>query len=63
MAGIAELLERVRTGGPLRNVPLSFVVAIVNSLADATIDFMIHDPAKAGKHCQVGFETLWRAIA
>jgi AcrR family transcriptional regulator len=63
MAGIAELLERVRAGGPLRTVPMSFVVAILNSLADATIDYMIHDPSNAKKHCKVGFDALWRAIA
>ena len=36
---------------------------MMNSLADATIDFMIHDPANANKHCKVGFDALWRAIA
>lgn len=63
MAGIAELLERIRAGGPMRDAPMGFVVAMMNSLADATIDFMIHDPANANKHCKVGFDALWRAIA
>jgi AcrR family transcriptional regulator len=63
MAGIADLLERVRASGPLREVPLSFVVAILNSLGDATIDYMVQEPAKAKKHCQVGFDALWRVIA
>ena len=63
MSGIAELLERVRASGPLSTVPMSFVVAILNSLGDATIDYMIHDPAKAKKHCKVGFDALWRVIA
>ena len=63
MAGVAELLERSRAHGPLRNVPMGFVVSILNSLADATMDFMIHDPTNAKKHCKVGFEALWRVIA
>ena len=63
MAGVAELLERSRAHGPLRNVPMGFVVSILNSLADATMDFMIHDPINAKKHCKVGFEALWRVIA
>jgi hypothetical protein len=63
MAGIAELLERIRAGGPMRDAPMGFVVAMMNSLADATIDFMIHDPANANKHCKVGFDVLWRVIA
>ena len=26
------------------------------------MDFMIHDPANANKHCKAGFEALWRVI-
>ena len=62
MASIGELLERCRAKGPLRNAPMGFVVAIMNSLADATMDFMIHDPANAKKHCKVGFDALWRVL-
>jgi len=62
MEGIAELLERLRANGPMRDAPMGFVVATMNSLAEATIDFMIHDPANANKHCKVGFDALWRAI-
>ena len=47
MAGVAKLLERSRENGPLRDAPLGFVVALMGALADATIDFMIHDPANA----------------
>ena len=63
MANVAELLERSRINGPLRNAPMGFVVALLHSLADATMDFMIHDPANAKKHCKVGFDALWRVIA
>jgi AcrR family transcriptional regulator len=60
---IAVLLERVRAKGPLRSSPTGFVLAIMNSLAEATIDFMIHDPKNAKKHCKVGFDALWRVVA
>ena len=63
MAGFSKLLERSRANGPLRNAPMGFVVAIMSSLADATMDFMIHDPTNADKHCKVGFDALWRVIA
>ena len=63
MAGIGELLERSRASGPLRNAPKGFVAAIMNSLAEATMDFMIHDPTNAKKHCKAGFDALWRVIA
>jgi AcrR family transcriptional regulator len=62
MISIAELLERMRTNGPLHNAPADFVVAVMNSLADATMDFMIRDPKNAKKHCQAGFDAFWRAI-
>jgi AcrR family transcriptional regulator len=63
MAGVAELLQRSRADGPLRDAPLAFVIAIMNSLADATMDFMIQDPRHAKKHCKTGFDALWRVIA
>ncbi|MGA2833968.1 MAG: TetR/AcrR family transcriptional regulator [Terracidiphilus sp.] len=62
MAGIAELLERSRANGPMRNAPMSFVVAIMNSVAEATMDFMVQDPSNAKKHCKVGFDALWRIV-
>ena len=63
MAGIVELMERSRANGPLRDAPLGFVAAIMNSLAETTMDFMIQDPRHAKKHCKVGFEALWRVVA
>jgi AcrR family transcriptional regulator len=63
MAGIAELLEQIRANGPMRKVPMNFVAGIMNSVAEATMDFMAQDPAGAKKHCKVGFEALWRVIA
>jgi AcrR family transcriptional regulator len=63
MADIGELLERCRASGPMRNSPMAFVVALMNSLADATMDFMVQDPANSEKHCKAGFDALWRVIA
>jgi AcrR family transcriptional regulator len=62
-AGLADLMERMRSSGSLRNAPMGFVAAIMNSLAETTMDFMIHDPANAKKHCKVGFDALWRVIS
>ena len=63
MAGIAKLLERSRENGPMRNAPLGFVVALMSAMADATIDFMVGDPANANKHSKAAFDALWRMIA
>ena len=62
MAGIVTLLERCRATGPLRAAPLPFVAAILSSLAEATMDFMARDPARAKAHSKVGFEALWRML-
>jgi AcrR family transcriptional regulator len=62
MAGIAALLEKSRENGPMRNAPLGFVVALMNGVAEATIDFMIHDPAHADKHSKAGFDAMWRMV-
>lgn len=62
MAEVAEMLERARADGPLRDAPMEFVVAIMNSLADATMDFMISDPANADEHCRAGFDALRRML-
>jgi AcrR family transcriptional regulator len=62
MAGIAKLLERSRENGPMRDVPLGFVAALMNALADATIDFMIRNPAGADKHGMAAFKALWRIV-
>ena len=63
LAGIRQLLERSRENGPMRDAPLGFVVALMSALADATIDFMIQDPANAENHCRAAFDALWRMVA
>ena len=62
MAGIAKLLERCRAAGPMREASMSFVLSVMNSLAETTMDFMLQDPKNAKKHCQVGFDALWRVL-
>lgn len=63
MKSIAEILERSRANGPMRDAPLAFVVALASAVADATIDFVIRDPDNADARARDGFEALWRAIA
>ena len=62
MAGIGDLLEQSRAKGPMREVPMGFVVAMMSSLAETTVDFMIQDPPNADKHCKVGFDAVWRMV-
>ena len=62
MAGIAVFLKRCRAAGPMREASMSFVLSVMNSLAETTMDFILQDPKNAEKHCQVGFDALWRIL-
>jgi AcrR family transcriptional regulator len=62
MARIAELLEQSRAGGHMSKVPMSFVLMLMSSVAEATMDFMTQDPANAKKHCKTGFDAIWRML-
>jgi AcrR family transcriptional regulator len=63
MMGIAELLERGRANGPMNKAPRAFVATLMNSVAEATMDFMTQDSTHAMKHCKEGFDAMWRMIA
>ncbi len=62
MAEVAAMLERARALGPMQDAPIGFVVALMNSLAEATMDFMVNDPANADEHCMAGFDALCRML-
>jgi AcrR family transcriptional regulator len=63
MSGVAKLLEQGRAHGPMRDVPLGFVVAMLKAMTDATMEFIAQDPAHAQIHETTAFEALWRMIA
>ena len=63
MAPVAALLERGRASGPMQKSPMGFVVALMNSVAEATMDFMTQDPANAKKYTKEGFDALWRMLS
>ena len=62
MAGAAEMMERACAGGPMRDAPMRFAVALMNALAEATMDFVVNDPANAEQHSTVGFDALSRML-
>lgn len=62
MASLGELLEQCRSKGALKDSPMPFVAQIMTAVAESTMDFMIQDPKNADKHCEAGFEAIWRAI-
>lgn len=63
VADFVDMLEQIRGAGALKNAPMAFVGALMNALAETTMDFMIRDPEHATQQCTEGFETFWRAIS
>jgi AcrR family transcriptional regulator len=61
--GLGELLERSRANGPMRDVPLGFVLTLATAMADATMDAMIREPAEADVYGDAAFEAIWRVLA
>jgi AcrR family transcriptional regulator len=62
MAEVAALVEQARADGPLRDAPMEFVVALMNALAETTMDYMTADPARADEHSRAGFAALCRVL-
>lgn len=62
MAKLGSLMEQVHASGPMREVPLALVAGIMTSIADATMDYAIGDPANAELHAKAGFNALWRMV-
>ena len=60
---VATLLERSRSDGPMRAVPLGMVVGLMSAVAEATVDFILTDPGNSDAHQIAGFEAMWRMIA
>jgi AcrR family transcriptional regulator len=61
--GMAELLKRSSANGPMRDVSLGFVLALVSAMADVTMDAIIREPAEAETHSNIAFEAIWRVLA
>ena len=53
MARIAELMERSRASGPMRDAPMGFVATLMNSVAEATMDYMVQDARNRKKHYSI----------
>ncbi|MBI1285582.1 MAG: TetR family transcriptional regulator [Thiobacillus sp.] len=57
------LMRRASANGALRDAPLQYVGALVETSVATTTDFMIRDPAQADAFCKFGFEAVWRALS
>lgn len=61
--GIADLLERARVDGPMREAPRAFVLALTTAVADATVDAIIREPGRAEAGGRAAFDAVWRMLA
>ncbi len=61
-APAVEVVSSARAGGALRQAPLGYVGALVETMAGISIDFMIRDEGSARAVREAGFEALWNAL-
>ena len=62
MEDLVDLLGPAHAHGAMRETPYAFVAAVVNAVAETTMDFMLSDPANAERHCRAGVEALSRML-
>jgi AcrR family transcriptional regulator len=62
MAHIAKLIEQIYSKGPMHDAEMVFIISLMNSIAETTMDFMVQNPEKAEEYCKVGFNALWRMM-
>jgi AcrR family transcriptional regulator len=59
---VSEMIAESVSIDMLREQSPDFGGAIMSSLADMTIDFMLRDAAQAESYCEAGFIAFWNAI-
>lgn len=60
---MADVLERSRGDGPMKDAPWGFVLTLASALADTTMDAMIREPAQAEAYSRLAFGAVWRVLA
>jgi AcrR family transcriptional regulator len=66
MAGFRQInamLQQSLAGGVLKDQPPAFAGAILSSLAETTMEFILREPDQAERYRNAGFEAFWAAIA
>lgn len=59
---VSEMIAESVSNGMLRDQSPDFAGAIMSSLADMTIDFMLAHPDQEETYCEAGFVAFWNAI-
>lgn len=61
-AEIPVMAREAVASGVVRDIPIEFIAAIMESLSAITMDFMTTHPTEAARYRTVGFEALWNGI-
>ncbi len=59
---INEMLRESLASGVLKDQPPAFAAAIMNAIADTTMDFIAREPGQAKQYTKAGFDAFWKAI-
>ena len=62
MAGVGRVVDRARAGSLVGKAPLRYVVGLVVSTADTTMDFIDRDPRNRKSYSRAGLEAVWRVL-
>lgn len=59
---VSRLMEDAVQSGMLVDASIAFLYAVIERIADTTIEYVEKEPEGAERHRQVGFHAAWRAI-
>ncbi len=59
---VTEALEQAIAAGPLKDLPLAFVGALFEALAETTLEFIARDPRGRDRYKEAGFHMLWSGL-
>jgi AcrR family transcriptional regulator len=62
MAGVGGVVDRARAGSRIGKAPLRYVVGLVVSTAETTMDFIDRDPGKRKSYSRAGLEAVGRIL-
>jgi AcrR family transcriptional regulator len=62
MAGVGRVVERARAGSRIGKAPLRYVVGLVVSTAETSMDFMERDPRNKKSYSRAGLNAVGRIL-
>jgi len=62
-ADFRTVLEEALAGHAGEALSVDYVGALLNALAEITLDFIAREPGRHDHHRALGFETFWKAVA